>query len=481
MGAPLAFLICSIGIAFLFFLDRDKSVQTSKALWLPIIWLSIVGSRPVSAWLSIWFGYGGDRPGPGLAAQLDGSPTDAAAFGVLVAAGVLVLFLRKKKTSAYLFLSGPIVAYFLYCLASVAWSPFHDVAFKRWIKAVGDLVMVLIIATDPQPIAAFRRLYSRVGFILLPLSVAMIRYSDFGRGYDPGGVPENTGVTTNKNSLGIIVFVISLGALWNVRTLLLNKEAPNRTRRLVAQCILLAFGIALLQMAHCATAVACFVLGGGLMLATSLRMFRNHPGRVHALCLGAVIAAGIMMLFGGESVVTSTLGRSSDLSGRTEIWKASIAAVSDPLLGAGFESFWNANVAKVDEGLRGYWDVTNLVSAHNGYIEVYLDLGLVGVCLIALILISGYHRAIRAFRRNPELGSLFLAYIATGAVYNITETGFRMMGPNWIFLLLAIIGSTGVSAGLFREATPSRLFVPWDPSEIKSSSRASRSLATKHT
>ena len=55
--------------------------------------------------------------------------------------------------------------------------------------------------------------------------------------------------------------------------------------------------------------------------------------------------------------------------------------------------------------------MSNLVSAHNGYLEVYLDLGWVGVCLIVLILISGYRRGGKAFQRDPEIGSLILTYI----------------------------------------------------------------------
>ena len=57
----LAFLICSTGIAGLFFLDRDKSVRTSKALWLPVIWLWIAASRPVSLWLAPGGGRGRAR------------------------------------------------------------------------------------------------------------------------------------------------------------------------------------------------------------------------------------------------------------------------------------------------------------------------------------------------------------------------------------------------------------------------------------
>ena len=78
--------------------------------------------------------------------------------------------------------------YFLYCLISVAWSYYPDVSLKRWIKAVGDLAMVLVIATDKHPLVAIRRTVSRVGFVLLPTSLLFIRYFPaIGRGYDEDG------------------------------------------------------------------------------------------------------------------------------------------------------------------------------------------------------------------------------------------------------------------------------------------------------
>ncbi len=446
MGFPLAFLICSIGVAGLFFLDRDKSVRTSKALWLPVIWLGIAGSRSVS----VWFGNGSAG---NLSATLDGSPMDAAVFEVLIFAGIIVLFQRRRRSTALLKASSPVLIYFAYCLMSVAWSPFPEPAFKRWTKAIGDLIMVLVVVTDVQPAAALQRLFSRLGFILFPASILLIRYTDIGRAYDVDGTPMNTGVTTNKNSLGLIVYLVSLGALWTFRGLLTDKKARHRTRRLVAQGTLLTFGIALLQMAHSATSVACFILGGGLMLVIGLRAIRTRPARVHALCLGIIFAGGAAMLFGGGSALSSALGRGSGLSGRSDIWGCAMAAANNRVIGTGFESFWNANAPRVSRCLvsRGFLDMSNLVSAHDGYIEVYLDLGLVGLCLLLSVLISGYRRAVDAFRRNRELGSLVLAYIITGVFYNITEAGFRLMSPSWVFPLLAVVTATGVTVGLYSE------------------------------
>jgi len=443
MNPSVASLICACGIAGLFYLDRERSVRTSKALWLPVAYLWILGSRSVSAWLGV-------APSSGTNVQLEGSPLDAAFFALLLAAAIIVLSRRSKLTRTFLVANWPILIYYSYCFVSISWAYYPDVAFKRWIKSFDDLAMVLVIVTDRQPIAALKRLISRVGFLLLPTSVLFIKYyGDLGVGYTPDGLRMNTGVTTNKNSLGLIVLVVLLVVLWNVRALLRDKRAPNRTRRRMAQATLLAFGVALLQMANSSTCVACFLLGGGLILATGLRVMKGRPARVHALCLGILLAGLLSMLFGGQSMVTGALGRQSNFSGRTEIWAAVIPAVSNPIVGDGFESFWiGPDVKKVWRSLAGWWHPEALNEAHNGYIEIYVNLGWIGVCLIALVLISGYRRAVAAFAMDPTIGGLMLAYIVVSAVYSITEAGFRSPQPMWVFLLLAIFSASGVAAGL---------------------------------
>lgn len=447
MSPSVATIVCWIGIAGLFYLDRDKSPRTSKALWLPVIWLWIIGSRAASDWLWIWFRVRFGAPAGGLQGQIDGSPTDAFIFAVLLAAGLVTLSRRSRRASALLKANFPILIYFAFCLLSLLWAPLAEVGFKRWIKALGDPVMALIVATEGDPIASLRRVFSRVGFVLFPLSVLMIKYSDLGHGYDPDGTQTNTGVTTNKNSLGLIVFVISLGALWSFLQAYRNKRQPARTRQLVARGTLLAFGIMLLTLAHSATAVACFGLGGVLILATHLAWIKRRPGRVHALVMTILAVGGLAILFGGEGTAVHALGRQTTLTGRTEIWAAIIPQCPNALIGAGFENFWiGPTHDKVIHSLSGWWHIEYLNEAHNGYIETYLNLGLVGLGLIVLILLSGYRHASAALRRNPETAGLMLAYVAAASIYSITEAGFRMLSPMWNILMLAVVGASGVVA-----------------------------------
>ena len=51
MPPPLMAFLCIVGIVGLFVLERDKGARTSKALWIPVAWLFINCSRPVTLWL----------------------------------------------------------------------------------------------------------------------------------------------------------------------------------------------------------------------------------------------------------------------------------------------------------------------------------------------------------------------------------------------------------------------------------------------
>lgn len=451
MNPLLASVLCWCGIAGLFWLDRDRGRHFSKALWLPTVWLAIVGSRPASEWLHLWFGVAT----PTGNVQLDGSPLDAAVFATLTAGAISVLVSRGRRTQRLLVANWPILLYFIYCLISVSWSSHPEISLKRWIKAIGDLAIVLVVATDLQPISALKVLYSRLGFVLLPSSLLLIKYyPQIGRGFTADGVPMNTGVNTDKNVFGVMLFVVALGTVWQLLSLLKEEKSPLRSRRVMAQFVLLAFAIWLLHAANSQTSIAGFILGGGIMLlVTRLRSIRKHPNRVHVLCGGILILGALTYFLGGAGDLAHSMGRQANLSGRTVIWAALIPAAPNAAVGAGFESFWigpNVQMFQHTMAEEGWYRPQLLNEAHDGYLEVYLELGLIGVALIAVILITGYRRAVTAYRINKSVGSLLVAYVVVSVFYNITEAGFRMMDPIWIFLLLAVVTATGIGSGLIR-------------------------------
>ena len=97
------------------------------------------------------------------------------------------------------------------------------------------------------------------------------------------------------------------------------------------------------------------------------------------------------------------MGRNSTLTGRTDIWAAVIPMAPNPLVGAGFESFWLS--PRVAARLWELFPNLPLNEAHDGYIEVYLELGWVGVGLIGLILLTVIADRSRLFAVNRHLAA----------------------------------------------------------------------------
>lgn len=431
MSPEIATFAYAIGILGLFALDRDRSHLTSKALWIPVLWLLIGASRPVSAWLQV-------APPSSADAYLDGSPVDRFVFTCLLAAGLIVLFTRANRVGTLLRENQLILLFFGYCAVSVLWSDYPDVAFKRWVKFVGNLVMVLIVLTDSEPLAALKRLVTRAGFLLLPVSVLLIRYyPELGRTYTAGDRVSDpwrlayTGVTDTKNGLGAICLLFGLAALWRCIELLRDKERPHRLRHLTSQAALLALTFWLLGLANSMTSLSCFLLTGGLIVIASSHRFTRNRALVQLVAVGAVFIS-LLAIFMAPSVLVA-IGKDPTLTGRTDIWKTVLGMAGNPVLGTGFESFWLG--PRLQAIWNNYWWHPN--EAHNGYIEIFLNLGWIGVGLVAMIIVAGYRNVIRTYRENPEEGQIKLAYFVVGIVYNLTESAFRMVDPIWFFFLLA--------------------------------------------
>ena len=87
-----------------------------------------------------------------------------------------------------------------------------------------------------------------------------------------------------------------------------------------------------------------------------------------------------------------------------------------------------------------------LNEAHNGYIEILLTVGWIGIVLLGVLIATGYRNVIRCCRSNPDMGSLLLAYLFAAVVTGLTEAAFRNMGPPWIVLILAIIAAQATGA-----------------------------------
>jgi exopolysaccharide production protein ExoQ len=423
-------VVFSVVIVALYWLNRDPSGRTSKALWIPTIWFLLAASRSVTQWLGI------SPIVTSVDQVLEGSPIDRMVFTGLIAAGMVVVVTRWRDVATILRANRPIVVFFAYCAVSLFWSDFQEVSFKRWTKAVGDFAMVLIVLSDPDPIAAVKRLLARASFLLVPLSVLIIKYyPELGKGYGRwDGVAFFTGVTTNKNALGVICLFLGLAALWRILAVRREREHPRRGRWLIVHGTILLMVFWLFWKANSMTSLSCFLVGIVLLFVTRGGEARR-PALVHVLVAGMVAFTGAVAFLGLSPELLTSIGRDPTLTDRTEVWSVAIGLIDDRLIGTGFESFW------LGPRLEAMWNAYSWQpnQAHNGYLEIFLNLGWVGVALLALVIGTGYRAVLAGYRQNPSMGSLMLAYFVIGVVYNFTEAAFfRIMAPAWILFLLAI-------------------------------------------
>jgi len=185
------------------------------------------------------------------------------------------------------------------------------------------------------------------------------------------------------------------------------------------------------------TSTSGFVMAGMLLVAAGIPAVARRPSLLHLLILFMIVVSFSVVFLGASPAVLKAMGRNPTLTDRTDVWKTVLSLVQNPVLGTGFESFWLG--PRLEKMWSRYW--WHPGQAHNGYLEVYLNLGWIGLTMLGFLLVKGYNDVFRAWRRGEASGSLRLSLFYAGLVFNYTEAAFlRMQAPAWLFFLLAIIG-----------------------------------------
>ncbi len=418
-------------IVWLFRRDIREKPDITGALWLPVLWLVIGCSRPVSEWLNI-FGL----PVSGGASVEEGSPLDACFYFMLIIVGFCVLVKRQVRLSEVISNNKWLIVFLLYCFISIAWSDFPFIAFKRWLKILGHPIMVLIVLTEPDPKEALVRLMKRCAYVIVPVSILFIKYyPELGRGFSPWGGATNNGIAADKNMLGAGCLILGYFFFWYLlQTWQSNRSTWRRNElRLIAGFLLGIWW--LFSHAHSATSFTCLIIGMLVVVFVGIRSVnKNFVGTYMLAALVLLVVAELTVGISGR--MSENLGRGSELSGRTLLWARLLDMDTNPILGTGFESFWLGE--KPEQWLKGlFFFIPN--EAHNGYLETYLTLGLVGVFLMVGLFVATFFKIRLDLFQNFEWGRYRLGLLAALILYNWTEAAFKTLNPLWfLFYLIAM-------------------------------------------
>src|SRR5262245_27234265 len=153
------------------------------------------------------------------------------------------------------------------------------------------------------------------------------------------------------------------------------------------------------------------------------------------MLLFGVVALLLVEVLHLKELALSLLGRDPSFTNRTAVWQTLERLEVNPIVGAGFMSFWTG--ARLEEVWRLFGPGIN--QAHNGYLEQYLNLGYVGIAFIVLIMLSGLFKVRKHLSDDPAAGMLRLCFIVSAVLYNYTEASFYGMNNMWMLLLLGCL------------------------------------------
>jgi exopolysaccharide production protein ExoQ len=338
-----------------------------------------------------------------LLGELGAGVVLAAFVVVTLAIGIPMVSRRRPQSFAWRRLPWAATAYTVLALVSVAWSQWRGATLLTWALLAGVTVNALFIVHVLSWSEIVRALASAFKWILglslaIELWVALVVHGPIlpnffvrpdgevnahwywvrGNLFDGERIQ---GIVGNSNLLAII-------SLFALITFGIRFAARARWRTTLALWSLLAAYF--LVRAGSTTAYACAAAALVVLVVALLMRRTTTPGartRLYVIFIGgAVVLAGAVWLLRGP--LLSVLGRSADLTGRSDkIWEKVLERISQhPLFGNGFSSPWVPVDPAFDE-----WIVDHGITvfhAHNMWLDVLMQLGVLGLVLMALAYLS---------------------------------------------------------------------------------------------
>jgi exopolysaccharide production protein ExoQ len=323
----------------------------------------------------------------------------------------------------------PLVALCGLAITSTFWSQAPGLSFRRSVALTLTLLFGVYFASRFSLKEQFRLLawgYGVCVFFSFPFGLFGLGTSvDAGR-----NAAGWYGVFAQKNSLGYMMVLSALTFLFWGRVETEHKGVAR-----------MGFWASLLLIVLSQSMTAILTIGMLMILLPYLRWTVRKSVRWMVAGIAFLLAVGTVTLFYVATHIediTNFLGRSPTLTGRVPLWiLSSVMALRRPWLGYGFNAFWLPDELYVQR----IWDLLRWTPphAHNGLLELWLELGLVGVGLFMLVFAYYVVEAVRFMRSDSGQASLWpLLFLLFMFFANLTEPFFLSRNSIYIIIFVAI-------------------------------------------
>lgn len=247
------------------------------------------------------------------------------------------------------------------------------------------------------------------------------------------GIVGNSNMLAYMAMVGIVVFAIEFAA--------------NTTTRLVSALSFLA-ALPMLVLSRSASigfAMAAIVAAAVVSIAAEGKD-RDTRHRYYRVAWGVIGTAALLVLT-YRAEIFSLIGKSPDMTGRTKIWKVVLQLIDQrPLQGWGWSSYWVPWV----EPYKGLVVINHVpyYQAHNAFLDVWMQLGIIGLGLFLLLVGVTFVRLWRLAVRHTSPLYLWPILVFVGIVtQNLTESRI-LVEIGWVILVLFAVKVQEPSAKL---------------------------------
>ena len=322
----------------------------------------------------------------GLQSQMAGEPASLGSSGnvitevfwLIVFANSIFLVAAYRVAVQDLFRTARWLLPLMLCVVlSIFWSTYPELTTRRALREALEVVsIVLLMHTHSRPTETLRITYW--SFVtILALDVASLAFPSFSySSFPPGfvGIHGHKNVSGEFYFLALPVFVLAIFD---------RRITGNPLPALFASIA----GAGLLLLSHSKTGLGLLpvtALCAGALLALR-RMGVYLPIALIIYLLIGVIAAAAVASTGLEETVRTLTGDPT-LTGRADVWRYVLARWHEsPYLGKGFGALW-----QVGPQMRAYLNAEHvnwlMNEAHNGYLDVLAQMGIIGLLCLGLFL-----------------------------------------------------------------------------------------------
>lgn len=340
----------------------------------------------------------------------------------------------QSRICALMARSWVVLLFPLWCLISPLWAVEPVSAFKKAVYLGLTIMICYQVAATMKQRTILHALFIAVGGI----GLINVVYA-----YGTGDI--STGIFAQKNTMGKNMVV-----LWVICLCVFIDRGSSWLLRLSG---LMMSGVALLMAFHSQSATAVLLIfGTGALIVLSMLFLMGgilRLSRITALCFGLAVtfSFGAVLLSNMQSnpadKVLAHFGKSSTLTGRTDLWVYAEAQIAErPFLGVGEDGFWqyarSPLVRKIfDEFYKRPGDTFNF---HNSFYEIAVHQGLIGMGIAMTALIWALVQVTRGTLVTGSTSQIFFLAIAAAVLArSMTEADF--LKPFVLFHMVLWIGA----------------------------------------